>query len=95
MSSLSRADHAMTTGREGEIHCLLEPNSRREGGTSRLQAATTAPPLRAPDSESDFSERISAVSPRHHKGRIARFDEPGKPFEIETVTLPEVGPARS
>ncbi|MGV0746478.1 zinc-binding dehydrogenase [Mycolicibacterium sp. XJ870] len=26
------------------------------------------------------------------KGRIARFDEPGKPFEIETVTLPEVGP---
>ncbi len=27
-----------------------------------------------------------------HKGRIARFDEPGKPFDIETVTLPEVGP---
>lgn len=26
------------------------------------------------------------------KGRIARFDEPGKPFEIETVSLPEVGP---
>ena len=26
-----------------------------------------------------------------HKGRIARFDGPGKPFEIETVTLPEVG----
>ncbi|OBF13650.1 zinc-binding dehydrogenase [Mycobacterium sp. ACS4331] len=25
-------------------------------------------------------------------GRIARFDEPGKPFEIDTVTLPEVGP---
>ncbi len=25
-------------------------------------------------------------------GRIARFDEPGKPFEIETVSLPEVGP---
>lgn len=25
-------------------------------------------------------------------GRIARFDEPGKPFEIETVTLPEVSP---
>ncbi|BCI80651.1 zinc-binding dehydrogenase [Mycobacterium sp. SMC-18] len=27
-----------------------------------------------------------------YKGRIARFDEPGKPFQIETVTLPEVGP---
>ncbi|MCK8645558.1 zinc-binding dehydrogenase [Mycobacterium colombiense] len=26
-----------------------------------------------------------------HKGRIARFDGPGKPFEIETVTLPDVG----
>lgn len=26
------------------------------------------------------------------KGRIARFDAPGEPFEIETVTLPEVGP---
>ena len=26
------------------------------------------------------------------KGRIARFDAPGKPFEIETVTLPNVGP---
>src|SRR5271166_665528 len=25
------------------------------------------------------------------KGRIARFDAPGKPFEIETVSLPEVG----
>jgi putative phosphonate catabolism associated alcohol dehydrogenase len=25
-----------------------------------------------------------------YTGRIARFDEPGKPFEIETVTLPEV-----
>jgi threonine dehydrogenase-like Zn-dependent dehydrogenase len=25
-------------------------------------------------------------------GRIARFDEPGKPFQIETVPLPEVGP---
>ena len=25
-------------------------------------------------------------------GRIARFDEPGKPFQIETVTLPDVGP---
>ncbi len=25
-------------------------------------------------------------------GRIARFDGPGKPFEIETVSLPEVGP---
>jgi putative phosphonate catabolism associated alcohol dehydrogenase len=27
-----------------------------------------------------------------YKGRIARFDAPGKPFEIETVSLPEVGP---
>ena len=26
-----------------------------------------------------------------YKGRIARFDAPGKPFEIETVSLPEVG----
>lgn len=26
-----------------------------------------------------------------YKGRIARFDGPGKPFEIETVTLPDVG----
>ncbi|RUP04945.1 MAG: zinc-binding alcohol dehydrogenase [Mycobacterium sp.] len=26
------------------------------------------------------------------KGRIARFDAPGKPFEIETVSLPDVGP---
>ncbi|KUI04030.1 zinc-binding dehydrogenase [Mycobacterium sp. IS-3022] len=26
------------------------------------------------------------------EGRIARFDAPGKPFEIETVGLPEVGP---
>jgi threonine dehydrogenase-like Zn-dependent dehydrogenase len=26
------------------------------------------------------------------KGRIARFDEPGKPFVIETVSLPQVGP---
>lgn len=26
------------------------------------------------------------------KGRIARFDAPGKPFEIETVSLPEVRP---
>jgi putative phosphonate catabolism associated alcohol dehydrogenase len=26
------------------------------------------------------------------EGRIARFDAPGKPFEIETVSLPEVGP---
>lgn len=24
-------------------------------------------------------------------GRIARFDAPGKPFEIDTVTLPELG----
>jgi D-arabinose 1-dehydrogenase-like Zn-dependent alcohol dehydrogenase len=28
------------------------------------------------------------------KGRIARFDAPGKPFEIETVSLPEVGPGQ-
>lgn len=28
------------------------------------------------------------------KGRIARFDEPGKPFDIETVSLPEVGPGQ-
>lgn len=27
-----------------------------------------------------------------YKGRIARFDEPGKPFTIQTVSLPEVGP---
>lgn len=27
-----------------------------------------------------------------YQGRIARFDEPGKPFQIERVTLPEVGP---
>lgn len=27
-----------------------------------------------------------------YKGRIARFDEPGKPFQIDTVTLPAVGP---
>lgn len=27
-----------------------------------------------------------------YKGRIARFDGPGKPFEIETVSLPDVGP---
>ncbi|MGK2868554.1 MAG: zinc-binding dehydrogenase [Mycobacterium sp.] len=26
------------------------------------------------------------------QGRIARFDEPGKPFEIATVTLPGIGP---
>ncbi|MGE2834733.1 zinc-binding dehydrogenase [Mycobacterium sp. SMC-4] len=26
------------------------------------------------------------------QGRIARFDEPGKPFEIQTVTLPDIGP---
>lgn len=25
-------------------------------------------------------------------GRIARFDEPGKPFQLETVSLPDVGP---
>lgn len=29
-----------------------------------------------------------------YKGRIARFDAPGQPFEIETVTLPEVGPGQ-
>lgn len=29
-----------------------------------------------------------------YKGRIARFDAPGTPFEIETVTLPEVGPGQ-
>lgn len=28
------------------------------------------------------------------EGRIARFDAPGKPFEIETVSLPEVGPGQ-
>ena len=28
------------------------------------------------------------------KGRIARFDAPGKPFEIETVSLPEAGPGQ-
>jgi putative phosphonate catabolism associated alcohol dehydrogenase len=27
-----------------------------------------------------------------HTGRIARFDEPGSPFQLQTVTLPEVGP---
>jgi threonine dehydrogenase-like Zn-dependent dehydrogenase len=27
-----------------------------------------------------------------YKGRIARFDEPNKPFEIATVSLPEIGP---
>ena len=27
-----------------------------------------------------------------YKGRIARFDAPGTPFQLETVTLPEVGP---
>ena len=27
-----------------------------------------------------------------YKGRIARFDAPGKPFEIDTVGLAEVGP---
>ncbi len=27
-----------------------------------------------------------------YTGRIARFDQPGKPFQIETVSLPEVGP---
>ena len=26
-----------------------------------------------------------------HTGRIARFDAPGRPFEIDTVSLPEVG----
>ncbi len=28
------------------------------------------------------------------RGGIARFDAPGKPFEIETVSLPEVGPGQ-
>lgn len=32
--------------------------------------------------------------PSVFKGRIARFDEPGKPFDIETVSLPEVGPGQ-
>lgn len=27
-----------------------------------------------------------------HKGRIARFDEPGEPFQIQEVELPKVGP---
>lgn len=27
-----------------------------------------------------------------YKGRIARFDAPGKPFHIDTVSLPDVGP---
>ncbi|ORV49399.1 zinc-binding alcohol dehydrogenase [Mycolicibacter engbaekii] len=34
------------------------------------------------------------MSPRQQTGRIARFDEPGKPFEIDTVPLPEVGPGQ-
>lgn len=29
-----------------------------------------------------------------YQGRIARFDAPGTPFTIETVTLPEVGPGQ-
>jgi putative phosphonate catabolism associated alcohol dehydrogenase len=29
-----------------------------------------------------------------YRGRIARFDAPGKPFDIETVSLPEVGPGQ-
>ena len=29
-----------------------------------------------------------------YTGRIARFDAPGKPFEIETVSLPEVAPGQ-
>lgn len=29
-----------------------------------------------------------------YEGRIARFDAPGKPFEIETVRLPDVGPGQ-
>ena len=36
--------------------------------------------------EALISERISAVSHAPFQGRIARFDEPGMPFEIETVT---------
>lgn len=29
-----------------------------------------------------------------YEGRIARFDAPGKPFEIETVRLPDIGPGQ-
>lgn len=29
-----------------------------------------------------------------YKGRIARFDAPGRPFQIETVSLPEVAPGQ-
>lgn len=32
------------------------------------------------------------MSPVQFQGRIARFDEPGRPFEIQTVTLGDVGP---
>jgi putative phosphonate catabolism associated alcohol dehydrogenase len=32
------------------------------------------------------------VSSDSWTGRIARFDEPGQPFRIETVTLPSIGP---
>ncbi|OBK83868.1 zinc-binding dehydrogenase [Mycolicibacter heraklionensis] len=34
------------------------------------------------------------MSPSRQAGRIARFDEPGKPFEIETVPVPEVCPGQ-
>ena len=34
------------------------------------------------------------MSSRPHTGRIARFDEPGKPFEIEAVPVPEAGPGQ-
>ncbi|BBY32620.1 zinc-binding alcohol dehydrogenase [Mycolicibacter minnesotensis] len=34
------------------------------------------------------------MSSAQNTGRIARFDEPGKPFEIETVPVPEAGPGQ-
>jgi putative phosphonate catabolism associated alcohol dehydrogenase len=39
-----------------------------------------------------LTERNPLVSTVPCTGRIARFDEPGKPFEIDTVPVPEVGP---
>ena len=39
-----------------------------------------------------FSLPSALVTAAPYQGRIARFDEPGKPFEIETVTLPGIGP---
>lgn len=39
-----------------------------------------------------YAREVSIVSHAPFQGRIARFDEPGKPFEIETVTLPDIGP---